>query len=452
MEDLSWKETRPGRFERPQSSFEKILMLARDVPKALHRDNWARTAVAKLEFDPALGDPATALKVAWKQVRYNFPEIAAFPYNGIYMYRVGNPDQVSLWVSATFSVVTNTTVDELLGCIPRNEQMLCYFLADTSEVLIRSPPYRLDAHGAILCLNNLIQSLADMYPVLIFGGCAKNLSPSIEDALDISSKSTPEIEAAVTKRLAALEPHRPTLELTPTITSSLPGVTKRQVIKFSKSETNAIISSCASASLDLTTAMHAVLINAIATLAPPSEAKSFMASFCCDLRVLITKDISTKHAPTTCTTVITTEIDVSPTTTLKSYYSQLAPAYAAGYAPYLQSTGVFHERVVETKYVQSSVDGNNEAMLRPVFESLGVVDEQLVKNVGDGLVKVKDFWIGVETLTMRMMMDTWIWEDQMVFSVCYNQSYWDAALTKKLLGAMRDTLTVEQALGGMMAG
>jgi hypothetical protein len=452
MEELSWKETRPGRWERPQSCLEKINLLNRNVPKALNRDNWAKTAVAKLELDPALGDPVTALKIAWKQVRYNFPEIAAFPYNGIYMYRIGDPDQVSLWVSATFSVVENTTVDELLGRIPRNEQMMCYFLANTSEVLIRSPHYRLDARGAIFCLNKLIQSLADMYPVLIFGGCANNLSPSIDDALDIPSKSTPEIEAAVTRRLAAMEPHRPALKLTPTITSSLPGVTKRHLIKLSKSETNAVITSCASASLDLTAALHAVLINAVAKLAPPSEAKSFMASFHSDLRILITKDVSTKQTPTSCTSIITTEVDVSPTTTLESYYSQLAPVYAAGYAPYLQSTNVFNKRLAETKYSKGNVAGESEGRLQPRFASLGILDEQLVRDVGGGLVRVKDFWIGTETLTMRMMVHTWVWEEQMVFSVCYNESYWDLALVKKLLSVIHDILTVELALGGMLAG
>lgn len=452
MEDLSWKETRPGRWERPQSCLEKINLLNRNVPKALDRDNWAKTAVAKLEFSSALGDPVTALKVAWKQVRYNFPEIAAFPYNGTYMYRVGNPDQVSLWVSATFSAVENTSVDELLGHIPRNEQMMCYFLVDTSEVLIRSPHYRLDARGAIFCLDNLIQSLANMYPVLLFGGCARNLSPSIDDALGVSSKSTPEIEAAVENRLAAMESHKPALELTPKISSSLPGVTKRCFTNFSKSETSAIKKSCASASLDLGTALHAALINAVATLAPPTEAKSFMASFHSDLRILITKDVTTKQAPTSCTSVITTEVDVSPTTTFKSYYSQLAPVYATGYAPYLQSTGIFLERLVETTQGKGNVVGEAKGQLQPRFASLGVIDEQLVKNVGDGLVRVKEFWIGTETLTMRMMVHTWIWEDQMWFSVCFNESYWEETLVKKLLDAIKDTLTVELALGGLMSG
>lgn len=148
------------------------------------------------------------------------------------MYRIGNPEQVSLWVTATFSVVRDTTVDKLLGHIPRNEQMMCYFLPDTSEVLVRSPHYRLDARGAIFCLDYLIESLANLDFELVFGGCAHNLSPSIDDALQIPYEITPRIEQAATKRIDALKPHNPALLMTPTMKTHLPGATRRHFIKY----------------------------------------------------------------------------------------------------------------------------------------------------------------------------------------------------------------------------
>lgn len=452
MADLGWKETRPGRWERPQSCLEKINLLNRNVDKAHDRDNWAKTAVAKLDFDPSLGDPEAALRIAWKQVRYNYPEVAAFPYNGIYMYRIGNPDQVSLWVSATFSVVTDNTVDELFSHIPRNEQMMCYFFPETSEVLVRSPHYRLDARGAIFCLNHLIESLANLDPVLVFGGCAMNLSPSIDTALNISYEPTPKIEEAATKRLAALESHHPLLELTPTIKRNAPGATRRRFIKLSKTETRAVVTGAASSSMDLTAALHAALIATVAKLAPPDDVKSFMASFHCDLRFLIKDGITTKHAPTVCTSVLTTEVDVAPWTDFKSYYSQLAPVYATGYAPYLESTARFHEKLAETKYSKGKISGDVDGQAQPRFASLGDIDAQLKKKVAGNKVKVKDFWLGTETLTKRKMVHSWIWEDQMIFSCCYNESFWEDAFVQTLLDTMKDILMTEIAMTGGMIG
>ncbi|KAF2678832.1 hypothetical protein K458DRAFT_422724 [Lentithecium fluviatile CBS 122367] len=452
MPHRSWKETRPGRWERPLSCLEKFNLINRNVDKAMDRDNWAKTAVAKLEFHPNLGDPETALKIAWKQVRYNYPEVAAFPYNGTYMYRIGNPDQVTLWVSATFVVENDMTVDQLLGHLPRNEQMMCYFLPNTSEVLIRSPHYRLDARGAIFCMDYFIKALANLDPILTFGGCAKNLSSSIDEALDIpmeSSKYSPKIEEMAAKRLAALQPLHPLLELTPTVTEKQPRATKRQFFKFSKSETRAILKGCEASRMNLTATLHSALIAAVAELAPPSEVMSYMASFHCDLRFLIPDSSSTKNAPTSCTSTLITDVEVSPTTDLRSYYKQLAPVYATGYTPYLESTACFHEKLANTMYAGGKGTASADGDAQPRFGPLGVVEQQLTQEIKN-VVKVKDFWLGAETLTKRNMVHSWVYENQIVFSCCYNESFWGDAFIAEFLQAMKDTLLDEVALVGMM--
>jgi hypothetical protein len=452
MPHRSWKETRPGRWERPQSCLEKIGLISRNVDKALDRDNWAKTAVAKLEFHPSLSDPEAALKIAWKQVRYNYPEVAAFPYNDIYMYRIGNPEQVSLWVSATFVVEEELSVDELFGHLPRNEQMMCYFLPKTSEVLVRSPHYRLDARGAIFCLDYLIKALANPDPVLIFGGCATNLSPSIDEALDIptvQSAYTPKIEQMAAKRLAALQPSHPLLELTPNITAKQPRATKRRFLKLSKRETQAVLEGCEASRMNLTATLHSALISAVAELAPPDQVSSYMASFHCDLRFLIPESSHTKNAPTTCTSIITSDVQVSPSSDLRSYYKQLAPVYASGYGPYLESTACYHEKLAKTLYAGGKISGSADGAAQPRFGPLGVIERQLTKEIKD-VVKVKDFWLGAETLTKRKMVHTWVHQDQIVFSCCYNESFWEDGFVEGFLQAIKESLLDEVALVGMM--
>jgi hypothetical protein len=440
MQDLTWKETRPGRWERPQSYLEKMNLLTRNVPKAVGRDNWAKNAVARLEFHPSVEDPTAYLRTAWKQVRYNHPEIAAFPYNGNYVYRVGDATSIALWVSATFSVVEDKSVDELMGRIPRNEQMQCYFLPENGDVLIWSPHYRVDARGAIFCLNHLIESLVNMDPNLVFGGCAKNLTPSMEATLGVHKESTPAVEAAVKKRMDALKPHRPVLDMVPNISSAKPGYTSRHIVKFSRSETDLVVSSCAAASLAIDVVLHSALINSVAKLVPTSESRSFMASFHSNLRVLIPEGSAPKHSPTSYTSVITTEVKVSPKTNFGSYYNELAPVYSKGYVPYLQSSSLFHERLGEALYGSDSPKGESENQLQPRFAYLGVINEQVAKHVGEGLVEVKDFWLGAETLSMRMMVHTWIWDGELNLSVTFNESYWDKPQAAALLQGMQDTL------------
>ena len=431
---------------------EKFNLLNRNVDKALDRDQWAKTAVAKVEFDPKLGDPEQALKTAWKQVRYTYPEVAAFPYNDTYMYRIGNPEQVQLWVSATFVVEHDSTIDELFGHLPRNEQMMCYYLPATSEILVRSPHYRLDARGAIFVLNYLIKSLSNPEPVLIFGGCANNLSPSIDDALTIPYEWNPKIEKAALQRLSSLEPNHPLIELTPDAQSHLPGATKRHFIRFSEAETKSILKGVKAAGMDQTAAMHAAVIAAVVRLAPPSQVMSYMASFHCDLRYLIPKSSKTRSAPTVCTGLITTEVEVSPSTDLKSYYKQLAPVYATGYAPYVESSACYHDKLAKTLYPNGKGSVDVDADAQPRLGPLGVIDEQLTKQV-KGVVRVKDFWLGGEALTKRKMVHNWIWEDQMVFSCCYNENFWTAAFVERFLDTIKEVLMedVAKASGGSLS-
>lgn len=445
MQDITWKETRPGRWERPQSYLEKMNILTRNMPKAIGRDNWAKNAVARLEFHPSVADPAAMLRTAWIQVRYNHPEIAAFPYNGNYVYRVGDTTSIALWVSATFSVVEDKSVDELLGRIPRNEQMMCYYLPENGDVLIWSPHYRVDARGAIFCLNHLIESLANMDPNIVFGGCAKNLTPSMEATLGIHNKSSPEVEKAVKTRMDALKPHRPVLDMTPKISSDKPRYTRRYVVKFSKTETESVVSACASASLAIDVVLHSALINSVAKIAPPTESRSYMASFHSNLRALIPEGAAPKYSPTSYTSIITTEVKVSPKTNFGTYYTELAPVYAKGYAPYLQSSNLFHERLGEALYGPGSSKGEEENQLQPRFAYLGSVNEQVADTI-EGLVEVKDFWLGAETLSKRMMVHTWIWDGQLNLSVTYNESYWDKPSAAALLQGMQDTL-IELAQG-----
>lgn len=140
MPHPTWTQTRPGRWERPLTSLEKFNTIDRNVEKALDRDNWVQTVVAQLEFAPQLGDPVEALKSAWKQLRFHHPEVAAVPYNGQYIYRTGTPESVEMWVAATFVVEDHLSVDQMYGNMPRNEQMMCYFIRSSSEVMVSKSP------------------------------------------------------------------------------------------------------------------------------------------------------------------------------------------------------------------------------------------------------------------------------------------------------------------------
>ncbi|PVH93475.1 hypothetical protein DM02DRAFT_223767 [Periconia macrospinosa] len=442
MPILTWNETRPGRWERPLSSLEKFNLINRNVEKALDRDNWVKTVVAKLQFDPSLGDPADALKNAWKQVRFHHPEVAAVPYNGQYIYRTSTADQLDLWVSATFVVEDDLTVDDLYGNIPRNEQMMCYFLRKTSEVMIRSPHYRLDARGAIFCLDLLIKSLGKPNEKLEWGTCAKNLSHTVDEVLDIPYEYTPEIRKAAEARLEDLKPKYPLIGLTPKMKSRMPGATRRRLFKYTTPELRELSMGFKKLGWDGQVTIHAALITTCVVLSPPDQKRSYLASYHSDLRRLIPERSRTKKAPIVSTTIINKEIVVSSSTLLKDVYAQLAHVYDDVDGNFVKSQACYLEKLAALLYPNgrepfgSEVDGQ----LQPRLSSFGVVEDKLLVPKIDGVVELKDFWVGVETFTKKIMVHTWMYNNEGFFHVSYNENFWDEAYMDRFVDTLNGVL------------
>lgn len=237
---------------------------------------------------------------------------------------------------------------------------------------------------------------------------------------------------------------------------------------MSRNETRSVIRGCSSSNRDLTTAVHAALITSIAQICSPKTLHSFIASYHADLRHIIPKTHKTKHAPTSCTSVMSTEIAISPTTTFDSYYAALAPVYATGYTPYLESTACYHDKLAAmfgppkspkstfSSSSRSSSSGTEVAFdgdAQPRFGPLGVIDHQLRKTNSNGTVTVKDFWLGGETLTKRKIVHMWMWDGEMVFSCCFNESFWEAkGVVGELLEGMKRVLLEEVVLVNGVAG
>ena len=72
----SWKETSPGRFERPFDSIETFFLNLARGTFVLDREHWSVSIFAKFEMKGSIEDTGTALRQAWVTMRHHHPEIA----------------------------------------------------------------------------------------------------------------------------------------------------------------------------------------------------------------------------------------------------------------------------------------------------------------------------------------------------------------------------------------
>ena len=183
----SWKETSPGHFERPFDSIERFFLAIGRGSLALNREHWAVSIFAQFESNASREDTETALRHAWKTMRYDHPSLASIAREEIKMYEV--PDQVALdaWLDRTFILESaSTTKDELLALFRPSALASLHYLPHTSEILIHSSHWRIDLVGAISLLQNLFSAVDKPRPI-DFGDEAANLSPSRDEAANYSS-------------------------------------------------------------------------------------------------------------------------------------------------------------------------------------------------------------------------------------------------------------------------
>ncbi len=263
---MPWKETSPGRFERPFDGIERFYRAAASGGAPL--EQWSVTAVAQVRLNLPASDNVEALRHAWKTIRYDNPQIACTEQGDTNVYDVPDETALAAWIKDTFIVAPSQTANSLLSSFTRSPSATLHYLPQTSEVAIHCSHSRMDGIGA---LHQLFKTLAEPRSI-VFGTESKNLSPGLFDAAGVPTDVTPEIQQAVTGLVTNLASSQPSLGL-PTIASNqIPGPTQRRELRFGTHRTNDAVNACKDRGLGVTAAVHAALILATQQLSPPGLA------------------------------------------------------------------------------------------------------------------------------------------------------------------------------------
>ncbi len=164
--NMPWEETSAGHFERP---FENLELLHRAVgasAAALNREQWVISAVLRLRLNPSIEDPEQALRHAWKTLRYDFPQIAAYGQGDTYIYEVASVPIIDTWLSETFVTEPATSfTTSVYGKSAPSELAKLFYFPHTSEILFHSSHWRIDGIGTLHLLDQFLKTLAHPRPI-----------------------------------------------------------------------------------------------------------------------------------------------------------------------------------------------------------------------------------------------------------------------------------------------
>ena len=426
MQDTSWEEKFPGHFERPLNSIEHLL---RDIGRkeaTFNKEHWAVRACAKFRYDSSVANTKTALKHAWRTLRYLQPQMAAHLRGNCMVYETPLLDDLESWMAETFLVETVLTVDELLGSPRPISLPTLYYLPKTSTILFCSPHWRIDAVGATSLLNLLFKFLVEPLEIP-FVDESRNLPPGRDEAATLPQIISQEEHNAATSLLMEYTTNIPALGLPVELVNEVSGACCRTETRLSLAITASIVAACKARDITVTTAIHAAMLVALQEMSSctsPGERYTSWGTF--NYRPFLdpeyTDPATNPVANMLCglpITFITSNFHENALT-LKKFYAQLQDPFNSStihaiLAPYTEKQAAMIKEPLPRGVPQPT---------EPLVVSLGILDRYLDGKYERGGVEITDFWLASVVLTRQPLFYVWTRQGQMTLSMCYNDRFY----------------------------
>ena len=401
-------------------------------------------------------DTVSALRHAWKTMRYDHPQLACVASGETKVYEVPDKAALDTWLDATLIIEpASATKEELLASFRPSALATLHFLPCRSEIIIHTSHWRIDFIGALSLLQNFFSAIAEPRHVQ-FGAEGKNLSPSRDEAANYSSLEDPgwpelvkERDKATTELIMQFIGNMPSIGLPTQHLDRTPGGTHRSEVVLEPDVTSAIVAASKKRGLTVTTAVHAALIVALqeVTPVPPSSSSKYTSWGVFNVRPLLRAPFDNSAMHPAAVFVVGLPLTLHTSTynnlalQLKQYYKQRLPPSA--------DSDIQEGIIVPYTSYMADIAGkpppvDRPAPSEPMLSSVGIVDGYLKPVYGD--IEVKDFWVGVEMMTPQMTCYLWTWQKKMTLSAFYNEMFYDKGFVQGFLKLVINVLLTELAI------
>ncbi|ROW01917.1 hypothetical protein VMCG_05515 [Cytospora schulzeri] len=507
----------PGSISRPLGNLEVFFKTLADLGTPLGHEHWTVHLALRVRFvgsSQSSGvdvDPELCLRRAWQVVRRQIPAIGstisssalatsclAVPgeddaYEGRERLTLA-PFDANVWVNDTFVVHRGQHGDDastLFSTLGPAPTAMCYWLPNSSEILIRSSHWRMDGIGLSMLAHSFLTALAEVLRVgpdaaslEVYTGkipaasqplplCLEDLARQVrsgnkktsnghEDKNDNAKGSTdPTLEAGADALVAEFLRGVPSIGL-PTRADSenaLPGPSARASTRLDAATTARVTAARKAKGFSFTGSVHAAIVRVTAGFPQHPLAKSYAGFFPVNLRQAIAPTGAATDEELVfglyfsglpiCVDGMITNPGGHVGDTIKSF-DDVAREMTAVYGrdltefwkvpdgqvvglldlaePYLKRT---------TALFSAPVPEGLPPVQTPDLSGLGKVEAYLQHEYkassGGSTVQLEDMWIGTEMLNRSVQFHVWSWRDELNIAACFNQSFYDQSFVAEVL-------------------
>lgn len=466
----TWTETAPGVYEASLDGAETVYRKTATAFAPLRREHWRLHTICRFNFRPGYNGPAdkeTALRQAWKALRYEFPGMIVAPEDGFKkIYETPTAESTQKWLDKTFFVETKRTADEIISeAVPLQEVPSLYYLPATSEILFFISHWRIDAMGSWMVTDRLFRHLAnpskEKIPDVPPANEIEKISPSLEDAAGSPKVSTPEMDKVAADHIAAH--HRNAIQMGGMPykgdATTLPTSPKREALIFTPESTRKAVAACKARGITVTAAIHAALAETVFAMGlPQSRENDYVTVMPVNLRNYLKEPYDGDgHALQTYAGSITPRVPRQATFAERTSY--LVEYYKTRYDPKLieclrpiykyHADALFKPQPTPAAASDGApapafaTNGNTSPPPGPPsgisINSLGVVEKYFAGKYKDA-VDVETFTFGVSMITRQTMLYVWTWQGELTLSSEYNAAFHDPEEVREVMLSIKRVL------------
>jgi hypothetical protein len=437
----------PGTFRKELGGAEKIYRFMSTAFHATGHEHWGIYAICTVQFSSSFPprEPSTALRDAWKRLRFENPALAIVPAGYTAVYSVPNAAMVEDWAQQTFILELNKSAEDIISHYPLRDLPALYYFPSTSEIMFLTSHWRVDGIGSCLLLDRLFTLIGQQsdFASITWEHDLEKISPSLEDAIGSPEIPSPEIEKiaeCVNKNFQQKVMHAIGLAYKGD-SKTPPAKPASQSLAFTQKSSSNLFAACKKRQIGVSATIHAALAETAFALTPEEGVTEYATIMAVNMRPYLKPPYnSPAHA---CRTYVSS---ITPTVQRDSNFAQRAAMLTQQFKTWHTEQFSLAVRQIYHVSSQALLDRRSVSSLKPpsgiTLSSLGVVEQFLAGNY-DGVVRISRFRFGVSMMNRQMLLYVWTFGGQLNLSINYNDAYYDASTPLQVLHHIQATLETE---------
>jgi hypothetical protein len=366
-------------------------------------------------------DVESALRQAWKQVRYEEPDIATILEDRKKVYVVPDKAAVEEWLSSTFIVDSTRDAEELWREGRALKPATLYWLPKTSEIVLYAHHANIDGVGAIMWWDKYFRALINPKPDIVFGDEYSRLTPALDEILGSPGGPTPEQSEHAMALFMEYVTKLPSIGLVSKVGKVPAGQCQSFEHVIDQETTIALVNACKKRGITVTSAVHAAYIGVLIKHADPASNTTRYTAPCeFNMRQYLPAPYS-QNAASAFYVPLPFSIDLPATfseisSVLNSYYR----GSLRDNSNVLEVAG-YYTRVLE-QFVKTPEYQNAPIPTDALVSSMGIVENHLRRSYGDTIV-VKDWRLAVDVVLGMTGLHFYSFRDQLRLVYQFNDGY-----------------------------